>query len=157
MDPLTEDSKNITIEQYEYGHSREWLNVSDTYRIAIINGSGNMARASIDVWADVVIDTLNNWSWEAYPLHILLDLSTKGQGITPYSRERAEGVYKFIPPKSTGYAAIVIPDGPINRLVSLFFVRRRIDRGINVQERVFTRREDALNWLREKIANTIAK
>jgi hypothetical protein len=84
-------------------------------------------------------------------MFILHDLSSRDQGLTPYSRERVEDTYNAVRPGTRGAVAVVIRDGVINRLVSLLYFRRRKDRGMKLDERLFTNRAEALAWLREQI------
>jgi hypothetical protein len=138
---------NKPLEQYPFGITREWL---DDNRIAVIKTEGNMARAAIDTWAEVVMDTARNWSLDQ-PLFLMHDLSSRDQGLTPYSRQRADETYQAVRPGTKGYIAVVVREGVINRLVSLFYFRRRTEHGMNLDEKLFTQREEGLAWLREML------
>lgn len=141
---------NKPLETYPFGITREWL---DDNRIVVIKTEGNMARAAIDTWAHVVIETAKNWDADQ-PLFLLHDLSSKDQGLTPYSRQRADETYHAVHPGTKGCIAVVIREGVINRLMSLFYFRRRTDRGMNLNEKLFTTREEGLAWLREMLRKT---
>lgn len=133
----------MTIEQYDYGITREYI---DDGQIAVITTQGDMRRAAIDTWADLSIDTMQTWKPER-PILILQNLSHKDQGITPYSRKRAEDAFKQIPSQPL-YSAIILPNSFINRVIGLFVGRQRM--GQNQESRIFTNLEDGLAWLREK-------
>jgi hypothetical protein len=135
------------VERYPFGITREWI---DDERIVVITTQGDMSRAAIDTWANVVMDTAANWNPDQ-PFFLLHDLSSKDQGLTPYSRQRAEETYDALRPGTSGCIAVVIREGFVNRLVSLLYFRRRKARGMNLEERLFTTKADALTWLREML------
>ncbi|MCU0495752.1 MAG: hypothetical protein MUF87_00210 [Anaerolineae bacterium] len=132
------------IEHYAYGITREW---NDDHSIVIVATQGDMARGAIDTWADVLIETIKVWDTDK-PILVLHDLSHRNQGLSQYSRQRAEELYNYIPVDKPTYAAIVISDGLVSRLISIFFVMRW--RGNHIHERIFTNRKEALAWLNEQ-------
>ncbi|MDX1995019.1 MAG: hypothetical protein SF029_21745 [bacterium] len=131
------------LERYPHGISREW---EDDRRIVIISTQGDMSQAAIDVWANLVIRTVQEWP-HTEPVYILHDLSSRNQGFTPYSRKRAEDTYRAVQPDQMVYIAVVLRDGFINNLISVFLRRRKGARQ-NIREQVFTSRFTALDWLR---------
>lgn len=131
------------VEHYDYGIRREWL---DDHQIVMISTQGDMSRDAVDTWAELVIATAKNWTADK-PIYIIHNLSARSQGFTPYSRQRAEETYDYIAAGQQAYIALVLPDGVIPRLVSLFLRRRKGSTG-NIQERIFTSVEDALAWIR---------
>lgn len=136
-----------------HGTRREWLmDETDLAPIAVIIGTGQMERAVIDEWADLVIETILTWPPERRPISLLLDLTSDTQGFTPYARKRAEEVYDAVPAGGIVYGAIVIRAGIINSIISLF-VRRHQSKAGEIYERVFTALDDALAWLRAQQQN----
>lgn len=138
---------NRPIEYYDFGITREWI---EDNRIVVITTQGDMSRAAVDTWADLVIDTASNWEANK-PVFLLHDLSSRDQGLTPYSRERADQTYDAVKSGTEGCIAVVVREGVINRLISLLYFRHRKERGMNLQERLFITRPEAESWLREML------
>lgn len=131
-------------EQFDFGIQRIWQH---NKRLVIISTLGDMSRAAIDVWAEVIIETCKNWS-AGSPLLLMHDLSHKNQGITPYSLKRAEDTYKAVPDsiQFQAYIAVVFSNNLATRLASVFFYRQR-GKHKNVHEKLFVDKEAAQQWL----------
>lgn len=126
-----------------YNHQLYWV---EDGRIAVIRGAGDMSRLAIDDWARLVLDTLYTFPTDR-PICILNDLTHPDQGFTPYAQERVKDLYRNIPQDRPIYSAIVLRDGFINRIISIF-VRRWV-KPANVTERIFLHMEEALEWLKQ--------
>jgi hypothetical protein len=136
-----------TIETYEYGITRQWL---DGGRIAQITTQGDMTRGAVDQWAELVIDTVRTWPDDG-PIFLLEDLSHRYQGFTHYARQRAEDTYRSLKEGQRGYLALILRHSIIMQIISLFLRRRPPGPGI-IEERIFTSYDEALRWLRERVA-----
>ena len=110
-----------------------------------------MSRNAINTWASLLILTLQDWHKEA-AIAALLDLSHPNQGLTPYTRERTAELLKHIPSNRQTYSAVVLPQSFMFRIIEMF-IRTPIFRQPCHEIRVFTNRETALEWLREKLGN----
>ena len=135
-------------ERYNYGISRSWL---DKGQIVVIKTEGDMSRNAINTWASLLILTIQDWDKEK-PLAALHDLSHPNQGLTPYARERTAELLKQLPNTRQNYSAVVLPQSFMFRIVEMF-IRTPIFRHPCHEIRVFTNRETALAWLREKLSN----
>lgn len=132
-------------ENYDFGVIRAWL---DDYQICYIQTDGCMQRAGVDTWADLVIDTIENWP-EGQPIAILQNLTHPDQGFTPYSRSRGMDTLAAVPEDRIGFNAIVMQDTFVNRTLGFFI--NSIRRDDKVAIRVFTDNHEALTWLRTQI------
>lgn len=133
-----------TIEHYAYGITREW---NRDHSLVIVTTEGDMSRGAIDTWADLIRETLITWDADK-PILILQDLSNRNQGLTQYARQKAEDLYAVIPLDKPTYSALILNEGLVTRLISVFFVMRW--RGNHIHERIFNTRKDGLAWLNEQ-------
>lgn len=134
-------------EYFAYGIQLTW---SHNNRIATITTEGDMARPAIDMWAEVTTRVIQEWPPEQV-VGIIFDVSSPNQGYTPYAAKRTRDIYQVIPPHLYGYAAIVMRDNLIMRMMS--FLLQRENRLLNgrATERFFTSLDEAYVWMREKL------
>jgi hypothetical protein len=140
------DHSPSSIENFEYGITREWLH---NKCIAVIRTQGVMSRAAIDCWAEVNIKTIREWSGDG-PIALLNDLSSKRQGVTPYGMKRSEDVFNTIPPNCMSFDATVFTN-PIMVSLANLFLQRLPNNHHHVVTHIFSTYGKALSWLEEKI------
>jgi hypothetical protein len=135
----------MSIEHYDFGITREWI---DDGHIAVITTQGDMRRDAVDTWVNICLDTLNNWHTDR-PILSIQNLSAKMQGLTPYSSRRSEDILAQIPPHKPCYIALILPNTFISRVIGLFMLaRQRFNK--DQESRVFTNLGEGLDWLKEK-------
>ncbi|MDX1995020.1 MAG: hypothetical protein SF029_21750 [bacterium] len=137
-------------EQYPYGIRVEWL---DNNQIAVISTEGNMSRDAVDTWADVTLQTINNYPGNRG--YFLFDMTGRDQTYTPYGVWRTEKLVKSIPPEKHGYAAIVLKqhqDLLSRHLLDVIEAIVRI-RSRQIKTKFFVYQDEALEWLRGQIDN----
>ncbi|HRE48426.1 MAG TPA: hypothetical protein PLD47_11940 [Aggregatilineales bacterium] len=134
------------METFEFGITRDFL---DEGRIVVFTSAGDMRRAAVDVWFEVVKQTYASWL-PGKPLFVLHDLSAPGNAMTPYLRQKAYALYEIdlahIP---AGRIAVAAPDTLLMRLMAIL-LRERDKRFRRNAQRIFASRGDALRWLREQ-------
>lgn len=150
--PLPSDS---TTENFGEGISRTWLYEK---RLAVIASEGNMRREVVDIWAEAVIQTYQQWD-SGWPLLVLHDLSHKNQGITPYAMRRTEDTLEALPKSDDFYgrAAIILRDGLVARVGASLVNRLRKRAKNRFEIMIFFRHELALAWLEEMLPPTITR
>lgn len=135
----------MTIEHYDFGITREWI---DEGHIVVITTQGDMRRDAIDAWVNVSLDTLSLWQVDR-PILVIQNLSSKMQGFTPYARKRSEDILAQLSDRPC-YTALILPNTFIFRVIGFFVGRQRVDK--HQENRVFTNVEEGLAWLRQKRA-----
>jgi hypothetical protein len=142
MMPITSDQ----VEQFDKGIRRRWL----TPRIVVIETEGDMSMAAIDSWAQISIETYNNYPAQYPSIFALHDLSHPNQRITPYSRQKAQDVYKYINMQRPIYVALVLQNSLLSQLASI--LSRIWDRPYpNMHQKIFTTRAAAVEWLQAMV------
>lgn len=135
------------IETFDYGITREWL---DGGALVVIRTQGDMRRAAIDAWAQVVQSTIDVQR-ERDVLAVLHDLSHPSQGFTTYSRQRALDTLAMIPKNKSAYTALVLRDKLETQLIKIFLstLGKLLSKH---QIRVFYALDDGIAWLRARYA-----
>lgn len=134
-------------EYCSYGIQLEW---SDDDRIAIFSTEGDMSREAVDIWAELTIRTI-----QSYPPgqmgYLLFNMTGPKQGYTPYAAKRTLDVYRAVPPHARGFAAIVMHDTMLIRMM-MAMLRREIHliRG-GIAQKFFVSMDEAQQWLRERM------
>lgn len=108
-----------------------------------------MSRDATDAYANLIIETFQQLS-EQENVFVLLDVSTKNQGFTPYTRHSMSRAAETIPTTMNVYAAVLLNNSIASKLVAIFL--QQIIRPKQHLEIVI--RHDytqALHWLREKM------
>jgi len=135
-------------ESYAHGITRTFM---DDNQIVAVRTQGDMSRDAINTWASLLILTMQEWKSKR-PVGALLDLTHPNQGLTPYARERTLDLMNRIPDGLTIYSAVVLPGTFMYRIIEMFLRTPAFHRrGHEIQ--VFRSETQALNWLREKLAD----
>jgi len=132
-------------ETYKYGITRTLI---DGGRIVIVSTEGDMSRNAINTWASLLVLTMQEWDSER-PLAILHDLTHPNQGLTPFARERTADVVKAQPEGLSVYNAILLPETFIKRIIEMFLRTPLLHLDARYTK-IFSDREEALGWLRDK-------
>lgn len=106
----------------------------------------NNRRATIDAWANRVINTSETWP-DDRPYLILYDLSRTF--LSPYFRKRANDVNTIPRPEIFGAYAVVLPDSVVGQLIRLFVKRDLPPPTYYAESEVFTAFDEAVVWLRK--------
>src|SRR5687768_14320179 len=93
------------IEDFGNGVTREFAHNG---HIVIVTRTGTTTDASVDTWFDVLLDTYRKWE-PGKPLLLLSDTSDPTQGITAYSRQRAQDFTNQMRAGIPVYIAMVLP------------------------------------------------
>jgi hypothetical protein len=135
-------------EYCNYGIRLEW---SPDKRIAIISTEGDMSREAVDTWAELTIRTIGRFT-PGQVGYLLFNMTGPKQGYTPYAAKRTLDVYRAIPTYARGYAAIVMRDTLLIRMMTAL-LRREIHllRG-GIVQKFFLDTDEAEGWLRERMA-----
>lgn len=135
------------VETFAYGITREWL---DDGAIGLIRTQGDMRRAAIDTWVNVVQSTIDAQR-ERDVLAVIVDLSHPSQGFTNYARQRSRDILRLLPQDKFAYAALVLTDKLEARLIEIFVLT--LLRMLNKQQiRVFYALPEGIAWLRVRLA-----
>lgn len=138
-----DDHKRLHHETYDFGIERYYL---DDGKIGVIATEGDMRRAAMDMWAEVCIDLLKTWP-PGQPVYAILKLDGPKQGFTNYARQRSYNVIEAMPNDTPVYAALILKDSLVTRIMSGFLATVR--RGKRRRERIFADFDEAYNWLKE--------
>jgi hypothetical protein len=137
----------------DYGITLHW---SEDDRIAIIATEGDMSREAVDTWARLAIKTIQSYKPGEIG-YILFNMTGPGQRFTTYGAQRTLDVYRAIPPHLQGYAAVLLADTTITRMMTALLKRElHLLRG-GVVQKFFQSYENAEAWLRECMAAQDAK
>jgi hypothetical protein len=139
-------SRHETVE-LEYGIRQ--TPILEGKAVMLVRG-GDMSNTAVDVFAGQLINLIKEWE-PGKNLYLLLHMAHPKQGFTPYGRAQVEKSYSHIPPTVRGYAAVLLPNTLVFRMVSLFIQHRKIKHA-NVSVRPFTDEAEALQWLREQMS-----
>lgn len=120
----------------------EWLY---NRRVVVIT-TADSSRATVDLWANRAKEIMTSWPVDQ-PFFMAQDVSSPNTVSTPYARERARELMKLRVDLPSYHAMIVAPTYMM-RLAQMFLwaYRRK-----NFEMRLFTKREEALNWLSSKL------
>lgn len=143
----------MEIETFEHGVTRQYL---DGRSIVVIKSS-TPSRASTDVWANLVLDTIRDWPHDRPYLAVY---DTSESGITPYSRHKSNEVADASIPLLDGLPAayaVVLPRNVIGQIIKLFAERSLSQTYPMWPASAFTSLDDALNWLRELRPQLLSK
>lgn len=124
------------------GLTREW---TEDGAIQIFTFYNN-CRATIDAWADCVVEIANTWP-DDKPYYIIYDASRIF--LTPYMRRRSEDIGKIERPHLVGYYAVVLPRTVIGHMFRLY-LRRDMKRNYETHSGFFVSRDDAIAWLNQR-------
>ena len=118
----------------------------DDDAITVFQGA-KYSRDGIDVWAQAVIDDINQDNKNIAHLH---DMRTASVVITPYVRKKLQDVGENR--DNEGYVALVMTPNPLTNIVR-FFVQREFKKDQpKVDMQLFFDYDEALTWLRERVA-----
>lgn len=133
------------VEDCTYGVIRYTIEDS---KITVIQTEGDMSRQAIDAWAAAIHKTFNEGT--AKTLYCLFEMSHPRQGFTPYATRKADEVYTYLPADRNAIVALLFPNTLIFRAAANF-VRMRTHKNKNAVGQVFTDKEPALRWLRDRL------
>lgn len=132
------------IEQY---HIR-WYKI-ENQKINVVTSAGDMRREAVDTWRDMIQTVIGSVGLEE-PLNLIIDLTAKGQGFTPYSstitRKLAQDVMNQR--HAPTYIAIILKDSMLTVLISAF-VQQIFLRRMGYTWRIVTKADDAIAWFKE--------
>ena len=134
-------------ENYSHGITRSFI---DDGRIVLVETEGDMSRNAINTWASLLVLTMQEWPTER-PLAILHDLTHPAQGLTPFARERTADVVKARPDGLVVYNAVLLPPTFIKQIIGMF-LRIPLLQKDGQYMKVFSDKDKAIAWLREKIS-----
>jgi hypothetical protein len=126
------------IEDFGNGVTREFALGG---QIVILTCTGTTTRENVDTWFNLIMDTYHRWE-PGKPMLLLSDISDPAQGITTYSRQRTQEFTRYMRPGVTMHMANVLNNAVMANMMTLLL------RNIGHPTRSFTRREEALSWLR---------
>ncbi|NJL93055.1 MAG: hypothetical protein HC915_04685 [Anaerolineae bacterium] len=106
------------VEFYDYGITR----YQEGALWVVANTEGLMSRAALDQWYAVCVDLIHQ-ALPGVPLRLLLDLTHKGMGVTPYLQKRVQDILSALPEHGQAYIALVIKDSLLFRLATLMLGR----------------------------------
>lgn len=141
------------VEKFEHGMQRYYL---DNRRIVVVVGGGDMRRPSVDVWAELMKESINDFPDPAYT-YMMLDITHPAQGFTPYTSAKSNEILRTLHPERHLFLAIVYRDSIINSIVGVFLNRIKLVNG-NFTYRAFSDndRDKAIGWLQEQRAQVTA-
>jgi hypothetical protein len=132
-------------EYCDYGIKLEW---SADGEIGIISTEGDMSREAVDTWADLTIRTITQFP-TGKTGYLVLNMTGPKQGYTPYAARRTVDVYRAVPAHTRGYAAIVMRDSLLIRMMrALIRKEMHLMRG-GVTQRFFTSLDEAMQWIQQ--------
>lgn len=134
-----------TITFTKQGNALYWM---DDDQIAVIYVGEDRSRASTDDWI-ALIHRLFSHQTTSLPILILYDFMERHFDFNPYVQAQFKGIYRMMPSHQPIYIAYALRSGPQADIVSVF-IRRGLGRPQNVRERLFTSKEEALDWLRQQ-------
>jgi len=108
----------------------------------------SMSREAIDTWAATVM--AENRKWPKDQIFLVMH-DFEGQGMTPYSRRRAEEINAAAPDYLFGRAAIVLPSGLMGTAIKAFAQLSFFRTKGRVEGKFFSDSESALAWLEERL------
>jgi hypothetical protein len=131
------------VESFEYGIVREWY-FQD--HLAAIRTQGIMARAAIDVWAASISGVFEAWPSDR-PLCLIIDLTHKNQGMSPYANLRARDLVASMRHSGRAYSVGVLLKNPFMVSVGQMMMRQ-----LNMSEdmSIFSQNDHALAWLKKR-------
>lgn len=107
----------------------------------------NQSRQSIDAWTEEVIRYNQQYQDKIAYIH---DLTRPKLALTSYGRKRIKDMNAN--KDNRGHVAVVMPHGPIVAVARFFLNREIIGVQPNVEIRLFYEMDEALAWLRERVA-----
>lgn len=132
----------------DYGITLHW---SADDRIAIISTEGDMSHEAVDTWARLSIKTIQSYKPGEIG-YMLFNMTGPEQRFTIYGAQRTLDVYRAVPSHLQGYAAVVLADNSITRMMTALLKRElHLLRG-GVVQKFFQSSEKAEAWLRECMA-----
>lgn len=108
-----------------------------------------MSRDATDAYANLIIETFQQLS-DHEKAFVLLDVSTKNQGFTPYTRHSMSRAAESIPMTMNVYAVVLLNNSIVSKLVAVFlqqFIRPKQ----HLEMVIRYNHTQALHWLREKM------
>ncbi len=121
---------------------RQWF--FDEQIVAFVLHSND--KLSVDLYADWIIETVQNWPPEK-PLLVAYDL--KSAVFTPQARKRAMDVYEAVPTYVQGRTAIIFPPGPLGNFLKIFANKAMRVQNPRMKRQFFVSLDEALLWLQE--------
>lgn len=104
------------------------------------------SRNGIDVWAQAVIDDINQNNKRIVHLH---DMRNASVVITPYVRKKLQDVGENR--DNEGYVALVMTPNPLRNIVRFFAQRDFKKDQPKVEMQLFYDYDEALVWLRQRV------
>lgn len=128
----------------DLGHGMSVESIDDG-AITLFRGD-KFSRDGVDVWAQAVIDDINQDNRNIAHLH---DMRNASLTVTPYVRKKLQQVGENR--DNEGYVALVMTRGPLTNIVRFFAQRDFRKDQPNVEMGLFYDYDEALEWLRQKI------
>ncbi|MCI0708700.1 MAG: hypothetical protein L0154_00920 [Chloroflexi bacterium] len=113
----------------------------------IIFRLANQSRESIDAWTEEVIRYNERYQDKIAYIH---DLTRPKLALTSYGRKRIKDMNANR--ENRGHVGVVMPHGPIVAVARFFLNREIFAMQPNVEIRLFYEMDEALAWLRERVA-----
>lgn len=123
------------------GVTIEWLRGGRVFHLK----TSNATRSAIDIWRDVTIQVAHQSS-ENTPVLFLFEI--EALPFTPYMRRSAEMILKANRDRK-GKTAILLRPSIFTSIIRFFVERESYRLNANFVRRIFTAKEEALNWLLE--------
>ena len=141
---VTPSEVTTPVEEIVPGLTRQWM---FDHQIVVYKGT-SVSRQVIDAWAANVASTRDQWPGNL-PYLAIHDMTSEEIGFTPYARARIEELFARYS-MSPGHAAILLPRTFVSHVFQLF-VRTQPKK--NNRNAIFFSIEDALKWLKPKMAS----
>ncbi len=133
-----------SIETIHEGVHRMWMHGAQIVCYSVTT----VTRPAIDAWKEATLELASVWPTER-PYLAIEDFSESS--LTPYIREQATKINMAWPPKLKGRSAIVAPRNVLTERFGFFVTRDLNPQNPNIQRAVFSRLEDAVDWLEKGI------
>lgn len=145
--PQPDDAHNLVVD-FGLDLQCQWVEGGQIFLLRVLKPSPT--RQLVDVWTEVQRHVFTTYFSEK-PIFILHELPP--MSLTPYARHRIEALNKELSGREA-YAAVVFEKSILRHLIRLFVEMelRRLNK--RSTQRLFYTRDDALMWLREKLAET---
>ena len=122
--------------------------------VDIITSEGDMRRAAIDVWANLLREIID--SKPTSDTHfVLLNLTGPKQATTPYSMQAARQLAQYVMDARDGntYAAVLMKNALLVGIIRAFF-HQFFARQEKLVYRLFTDEAEAMTWLEDRVVES---
>ncbi len=133
------------MEQFAPGMYMEWLYEGQVFAAKL----ESMSRESIGAYVDKNLEVIRKWPEDKLYL-TLQDGSHPVMGLSPYLQKRGQEIYDLLQERGLeGRIATIVPRTIAGRIITRTFnlISRVLKK--KVEQRIFTEREAALEWLKE--------